>query len=363
MVRSGFVRKRAAPAWVCFCTAWLLLLCGCGERMADDVKVRSQQAMRAAASDLASLGFPNASLELYEDACRVFPTIEEAMALVSRFEKAGNEGEAGACLERLFPGSREDSLNLQILDLYLRGWRWPNARLYLDDVESDTRRLKLEDILSHSRSVREPFNRPYQLNWQTRGCVTRNIRGSLLFGSSLDPWSQSEGPAMFTSLGWNGRDFRQFIDVKVLKLSGGASLVWGLAEHPDQTSAIGDTTDQFIVLEYGNGLIALRCNGPRSEDVVQTESRWFLPMNQWLRIRIEYVSGLVTGEGDNEEWAGKIRAIICERESRRQLYKLEIEPPGGFYEGRIAAGFFRPPTWEMGKSACEIYVDNFIFED
>ncbi|MFH1998578.1 MAG: hypothetical protein ABIK28_02805 [Planctomycetota bacterium] len=350
-------------AWLCFYTACTVLLSGCGERAAENVRKQSQQAIRTAAADLDSLGYQNSSLHLLEEACRVSPNMEDAMEIVERFKQLGNEGEAGACLERLFPEARPEGLDEKIFDLNLVGWQWSKVRLYLDDMDPDHRRLKLEDIMSRSRSVRELFNRPYQLNWQIQGCTTKNMQGSLLLSSGAEPGLSPEGPAMFTSLGWNGRDFRQSMDLKILDLTEGAGLVWGLSAHPVLDMGFTDTTDQFILVEYKDGVLSLHSNGPRSNDTAVSCCRWYIPMNLWLQIRIEFVSGFAAQEGVDQAWAGKIRAIINERASGKQLLRLEIDSPSDFFEGRIAAGFLKPLNWIQGRSACEMYVDNFSFED
>jgi hypothetical protein len=318
---------------------------GCGVRVEESAKLHTRNALEAAALDLKSMGFDVQSMKLYEEACRLDPDPDRTLDVAGRF--AGR----AACnlVMRLYPSSPPEALEAFLLENYLKAGDWQAARAFFDEEEDDPRLKKLNDILSHSRRVREPFDKPNALSWRVEGCTARNANGRMRLSSGYDRWLRTDGMGFHTSLGWNGGDFRQEMDLRFLKLDRGTRILWGLSQPVD------DSVQPVLLLDYRDGVMTLACNG----EARAADTNWYLPMRTWLTFGLEYI----TPDPDLEAWTGKMRAYVEERSTKRRLLVLELDPPCAFTPGRLLAGFFSPRDWEPGRSALSVSVDRFSFDN
>jgi len=364
-MRIGTKTSETAEGWRTLAVRLVLCLAfglaGCGDSGLDaDFEARSLS-LNHAAKDLLDVGLDTQALALWEARFHLDPSVEEAERLAAIYEAGEDSGAAGDCLERLYPSSRSEALRKEILRCYLEGWQWKKARPYIDD-EGGAALRRVEDILSRSKSIREPFSSLFHLHWETEGCLSRPMAGCLLLSSEVNRGLSTAGPVFHTPLGWNGEDCKLVTDVQLVRLDAGTRLVWGIASHPRDEEAIYDARNQSLLLEFTEGRLALHCRCPGMGAPLTVVHEGYLPERTWLRFTLEYVGGGME-EMIPAGAAGKVRAMIRHRASERAVMRLETECAIPFAEGRIMAGFFNPDARRARHAGFALCVDEFAFDN
>ena len=190
----------------------LLAMSACNAKLEESLNEHYRSALQSAASDLFQLGLHKPALDRLEEACRIKPSELEARHIAALYEERGDAGSGAACLERLFPYERSDEMNESILNSYLKGGRWREAKKYLIGRNEDPRLLKLNNIMSHGKILREAFNKPHALNWTVDGCKVDSMNGLLILSSGFNRWIRTDGMGFYASLGWMAK-----ISYRVLK--------------------------------------------------------------------------------------------------------------------------------------------------
>ncbi|MBU0753528.1 MAG: hypothetical protein KJ645_00210, partial [Planctomycetes bacterium] len=98
------------PIRLLFLPAWgavlLFSLAGCDGSPGIEPGPHYLAALRSAAADLQQVGFQGQALGLLEEACLHAPTLAAVEEIVDGYVKNLREGDAAACLERIFPSER-----------------------------------------------------------------------------------------------------------------------------------------------------------------------------------------------------------------------------------------------------------------
>lgn len=266
----------------------------------------------------------------------------------------------------------------RIVDFYLKGWRWQQAKGLLTRGKSDPRQRALQDILSRTKLIKESFGRTHALNWRIKGWKIGNVEDCLYLSSmnhgSISPWKLEFN----TKVGWNGEGFRQCMDLKLMGSQEDARLIFGLSASSRPEAGSKDSRDQSILVDYRDGAVQLHSDGPGQEDQRSVRRQGYLPSGVWLRLGIEYIPDCSMLDVFQDPGSGLIKAWIEDKATGRRLMTFGLAPVSVFEEGDMLAGFFSAARGieenkkenvkedvkeECEDGGCALYVDNFIFEN
>lgn len=350
------------------CRAFLFLALGmglfsCAPDHEDRASEPFQSALLSASADLLDLGFDEQSLNLLCQGGGVSIGFDRAREQALLYERVRDGGSAASCMERLFPRGGSPEVTAFIVDAYLKSWQWEKASLLLEGHREDPRLLEVRDILSRTRRIREFFGRTHALNWRNIGWQLLGSRENLLLSAGRDASSRAESLEFFTPLGWNGRGFRQSMEVQIVRFDNGARVIWGLSSGPPFGSDFREGSGSYFLVDYREGRIALRGDGSNDGTAVQDERRWHWPMGLWLRIVLEYVPDISFYDASKAPGTGWVRAWLEEPSKGIRLLTLEGLPPVNLEEGRMLAGLFGMGGEATRGERLALRVDNFTYDN
>jgi len=357
----GLVSVFLAPVFLLIISIIPLTACSFHEDEHDNERLRAS--LQSSADDLANLGFFHQAMALQEKARLLSDDLTGTFRAIEFCEKAGGPGAAACFLERLNSSRKSGSIEDLIIDLNLKNWAWEKAKSLLNNRVNDPRLAIVEDILNRARTLREPFNRTLSLSWRISGWTATDHESCYLLSFKECAINKASDPGVYCPVGWNGRGFRQSMDIMIKRISQEARLIWGLSSGPAVRSLFKDTQSSSILINYIDGEISIGSGGPCEGDALYSRKKLRLPVGVWLRITVEYLpenSQLFTKSIDG---IGAIRAWVDQIDSNRRLVILEIEPSPVFKEGPMLAGFFGPKPNKSEAEECSLFVDNFVFDN